>query len=489
MVRFERLDLEVIAYHETHTVHQYDWEVGFHCWMLPKGDYAVARCHVPENDIVDEHGQLLPELDWALQDLYIRIPDKVLRLASHCTAHQWLALEAMRHVPRFDSFLAQEIKGAGVNFILAVWELGEAKRLSDRTRATLNRRMMSEDRISLLRDLTGSEDVNRATLKLITKADDVDINAEFLHGIIGLSANSSARKATLALPRMSSWLLDGLVDVPPWLQLPALARIMEADHIGGYEIEEIITPVIRNCDEATQDRIVRSLSTAKTWDEVEDRLIRWQEKLEPDSRFPKPPIPGTDLLRPIRSIHELQKEGWQMCHCVGNITYVSQAMDGRSYFYRWIGEERATVELYPHFPTRRWKLCNALGCNNQTLKPETMAAIKAVLAKQLPPPPIDTYVAGAGFWLTLEERSNLRWNTQLDFRREPSPQGKEETIALYLPGGAKIGYLPKVEAAMLIQQSDQGKRFSIVIKNDERNGDTLSVSIMEEEAQAPDKAA
>lgn len=178
-----------------------------------------------------------------------------------------------------------------------------------------------------------------------------------------------------------------------------------------------------------------------------------------------------------------------MCHCVGNDTYVSQAMDGRSYFYKWLGEERATVELYPHFPTRRWKLCNALGHHNQALKPETLAAIMAVLSEQLLPPPIDTYVAGAGFWLTLEERSNLRWNTPLDYRREPSPQGKAQTIALYLPGGAKLGYLPKVEAAMLIEQLDQGRQFSIVIKNSERNGDTLSVSILEEGDQPVRRAA
>ncbi|MBF0269937.1 MAG: hypothetical protein HQL44_15235 [Alphaproteobacteria bacterium] len=489
MARYERLDLEVVIYDEAQTIHQCDWEVGFHCWILSKGDYAIAHSHVPDEDYFDEYGELLTSLDWALQDLFVRIPEKVCKLAARCIGHQWLALDAMRHVPGFDKFLAQEFTGPGINFILAVWELGEASRLSDAARTRLNNRMMREDRVSLLRDLMASEDFDRAALKLIMKADAVDIDAEFIQNMVGLAANPMARKAVLPLPWISAWHLYGLVSIPPWLLHPALARIMVNDNIGGIEGEEIISPEIRDCHEVMRERIVRSLSTAKNWDDVEERLFRWQEKLEPDSRFRKPPILGTALLRPIRSIHELQKEGQQMCHCVGNDTYVSQAMDGRSYFYRWLGEERATVELFPHFPTRRWKLCNALGHHNQALKPETLAAINAVLAEQLLPPPIDTYVAGAGFWLSLEERSNIRWNTQLEYRREPCPQGKSQTIALYLPGGAKLGYLPKVEAAMLIEQLDQGKASSIVIKNDERNGDNLSVSIVEEEASATCRAA
>ncbi|MBF0355974.1 MAG: hypothetical protein HQL43_12125 [Alphaproteobacteria bacterium] len=478
MVRIEEAPLEVIEHHESHTIRQGEWEVGFHCQIQPKGDYTVVRPNVPETSFLDEYGMPLPELDWALASLYIRIPERLRKLAAKIPDKQWLALDAMRHVSGFDRFLAQEIKGPGVNFILAVWELGGAVDLSDSARRKLNKRMMTEERVVLLRDLAGCDDIDKGVLRVIMRSKPEDIRTDFILSLTGLMTDPTARKAVLSLTEMTQCLVGELLELPPWMQHPVLAQIIARDCVEGYWVEELMTPEIRNCDENLRAQMMRSLTTAKNWNDVEERLYRWLEKLDPDRRFPRPPIPGNSHLRPIRSVHELQKEGRQMCHCVGNDNYVNQALDGRSYFYRWIGEEIATVELFFHFPTKRWMLCNALGHCNKSLKPETLDAIKAVLAEQLAPPPIDTYVAGAYFCPAGDGRAKLRSGDELELRREPNHPFSDRVVAIHLAGGAKIGYLPKVESLELADRMDRGERFLAVVKNAEQNGYELTVSIL-----------
>jgi len=60
-------------------------------------------------------------------------------------------------------------------------------------------------------------------------------------------------------------------------------------------------------------------------------------------KFPQPPLEGNGSIVPICSLEELYQEGREMRHCVGS--YADQVWQGRSFFYRVLKPERATLEV------------------------------------------------------------------------------------------------------------------------------------------------
>ncbi|MBZ0090286.1 MAG: PcfJ domain-containing protein, partial [Thermoanaerobaculia bacterium] len=60
--------------------------------------------------------------------------------------------------------------------------------------------------------------------------------------------------------------------------------------------------------------------------------------------FPGPPYPEEDWIAPIRTPAELIREAEEQHNCVA--AYIEDAREGRSYFYRVLSPERATLELY-----------------------------------------------------------------------------------------------------------------------------------------------
>jgi hypothetical protein len=59
--------------------------------------------------------------------------------------------------------------------------------------------------------------------------------------------------------------------------------------------------------------------------------------------FPPPPLPGNEVIQPLRSEEELVEEGRLMGHCVAS--YAAEVRSGRSYIYRVVSPERATLEI------------------------------------------------------------------------------------------------------------------------------------------------
>lgn len=65
--------------------------------------------------------------------------------------------------------------------------------------------------------------------------------------------------------------------------------------------------------------------------------------LADDEELPSVPISGNDHIIPIRSANELIQEGINMKHCLA--TYLDKVMDGKSFIYKVVFPERATLEL------------------------------------------------------------------------------------------------------------------------------------------------
>ena len=94
-----------------------------------------------------------------------------------------------------------------------------------------------------------------------------------------------------------------------------------------------------------------ALNRCLSFEQVKAIHDRWTEKLirsknlftQGGIQFPEPPIEGTNAIVPITSEYDLIAEGRLMHHCVAS--YVDAIEKGKSYIYRILHPERATLEL------------------------------------------------------------------------------------------------------------------------------------------------
>lgn len=99
---------------------------------------------------------------------------------------------------------------------------------------------------------------------------------------------------------------------------------------------------------------------------------RWTADLI--SCFPNPPIPGSEVIRPIRTPTELYREGHVQRHCVG--TYAERVAKGDLYIYQVLAPERATVAI-ARGPDGNWRISELRLSCNRAPSPATRAAVEA----------------------------------------------------------------------------------------------------------------
>ncbi len=65
------------------------------------------------------------------------------------------------------------------------------------------------------------------------------------------------------------------------------------------------------------------------------------------SDLPRPPVPGTSDIEPIRTGAELILEGLSQNNCIGS-AYKQPVITGRHYYYRVLAPERASLCIAKH---------------------------------------------------------------------------------------------------------------------------------------------
>ena len=103
-------------------------------------------------------------------------------------------------------------------------------------------------------------------------------------------------------------------------------------------------------------------------------------KLPISGFYPKPPIEATEWIQPILTRRALQNEGREMQHCVAS--YDDSVADGNCYIYRFLGEQRATIELKRF--NGIWYLGQILGKENSPATDETRQVVEAWFAQYQP---------------------------------------------------------------------------------------------------------
>ncbi len=113
--------------------------------------------------------------------------------------------------------------------------------------------------------------------------------------------------------------------------------------------------------------------------ELDETLKRWESGAVP-REFPCP-LPITDpalALTPLTSLVAIEREALDMQHCLNN--YATRIARHRDHFaFRLDAPERATVLIERRH--ERWRVVQARGRDNLTLRPDTVALLRAAVAR------------------------------------------------------------------------------------------------------------
>lgn len=430
-----------------------DWEAGLGRTLRAEGPYPLACADVPGHPLLDAQGLPLPNLEPAESAVLASVPDAIRRLAAPCGRFQWVALEAMRHVPDFTGFLRQEAEAAGYGFVVAGWALSGVRTRGRGDRLRLAARLTTEPRAELIADLAGLAAPDAAIVRLLERTPAEDVDYPLTIGLSRLCGVTAARRALLETPRLSGAAVRALLLLPEWLMTPAIARAAAA----GATPERLrwTTARLDELTAAERRRVLAAVKGAEDWPGVERRLNEVTCRILRERPFPPPPIPGDAMLQPIRSGDDLADEGHALRHCVAN--YEDEVRTGRRYYYRWLGTERATVEisLAEDF---RWRLTEALGPGNAELSDATWADLRRIVERQTEAQPLllETYVAGSMYYGAAEVWKRLAWGTPLRLKREPANPHDPLAIEVFTETGVKLGYLPRAVNRETAELMDRG---------------------------------
>jgi len=429
------------------------WDEHFGCWHAESDQHAF-RPVVPTACLFGCY-----ELELAFQRYADTIPARCAVLAGHFERHQWLALDAIRHVPGFADFLEQEVRTGGVGFVVACWELAHALDRPAYDRHQLAEDMMNWKRADLLARLTDTK-FAPAVARLLQRANSNFICPAFVEelrqailvggkaGVLG-QVRPIDENAVVFARLLPDWLCV------PWV-IDRLARSVEDwDEFNDRFPSELLDPPDR-----WRPGILRAIKAIPSHDcvGVWRALERCASRLAARLSFPLPPIPGDTRLRPICKPADLIREGKEMRHCAADfMRYVTK---GIFYCYQWHGEERATVSLSKDEVDGRWYIFKHLGCGNEPLSAQTVMAIREVVDVQLTEiqPGLTVHVVGAQD-CPPDVTAGLESGDEVTLRREPHNGFNPSAIAVYAKD-VRLGYVAWDRAESLAAKIDTGAMFA-----------------------------
>lgn len=320
-------------------------------WRREIGDLArkvryLARLPVldSERDIAERHLAALSRRRETLERALGALPPRVVAALSRLPFDQWPALRAIAHAPALVDLTYSN--PALFLTLLSPSTYGVARRLP---RPATLRRLAPLRQREILRwlGLPKEESLARTFAKVPVRG----LRRWTLRRLVALAGDAEARKRLSHLRRLADtalWLLDSPERRAATSQvlLAEVARERRRDRRLTFAMQFRETlRILAILDRRPPERGYQSMRQVErvhgdlSWEAtVRGKLFDGQ-----NDPFPGPPYPEEDWIAPIRTPAELIREAEEQHNCVA--AYIEDAREGRSYFYRVLSPERATLEL------------------------------------------------------------------------------------------------------------------------------------------------
>jgi len=251
-------------------------------------------------------------------------------MGKKCRAAGWV-LGMCNADPQFLVHLAEQPRGY-VHFLclirmaLAEWETGNGNAQDDA------RMLRAGDKRKLLKELFPS--CPPGIVNLLPKLPKKPLPKDAYQKLICALEDESVRKGLYRMKRIkkpSMFMLDEIAHFPEQFRSVAMRCVKDAD---GYAALWRTIRVIERFDlKVTEQELVCYDWQTTAPDGISDWLMKKISRLP----FPPPPWDGDDKIRPIRSLHELEKVAEKFRNLLTNSSrrryYVSRILAGYGYIY------------------------------------------------------------------------------------------------------------------------------------------------------------
>jgi hypothetical protein len=370
------------------------WDFLFGCWITPNKN-ARSKEIIPNWRLMNENGSWNDSdrcfgrrfrnidrnighnrsLKWrrheraAFMAFLSTIPRPIRTLVSPFRSYTWLLLDMIWQVPEFAKFLDQEIRQNSGQYIVSILAHSNAAWFARAKRYELAKRIMSEKRGDLLREISSISSPKRY-LKVVAKMGDQYVDA--LNYMELASVMESPTKARLISHENNpSWnIVNVLRKIPDELATHNLVGMAVRNRdLGSLKNLIDLLGVLRDAEKLS---IIGSLRSAKSPDAAKKLVDKWYLHILKIVTFPEAPLRPHKYLVPLDSSDAMQREAREMNNCVMDL--IDDVFNDFCFFYHWCGPEPATIRIWqdPEFGDGSWRLKDAAGVNNDELSDQSV---------------------------------------------------------------------------------------------------------------------
>jgi hypothetical protein len=303
-------------------------------------------------------------------------PAEVLQLVKGLPERQWHLMQLMAHCPGAIDLAATN---RGLAVALASSSAFHNPPVQRPLRAA---RALLRQRRQVIAGWLGLP-ATRSAVSVFARVRSDALTVERLLWLRRTLLEESPPKALLHLPVLTAPVLRILCDAD--LRRSASHSLLEEIALGPEsEQTKGAQHLLRDAIETARLAGLRSLPVIPNLAELgawHDELTRAMNRLHlqeiRDLVLPFPPTAGTETIVPLTTAEDLIDEGRAMHHCVAS--YARDVALGRTYVYRVLAPERATVSIVPTPGGAGWKIDQLKGVANAPVGHETRLAVTAWL--------------------------------------------------------------------------------------------------------------
>jgi len=221
--------------------------------------------------------------------------------------------------------------------------------------------------------------------KILSKISPESASVGILHCLRVVLRDAELSQALSHLPCVNAGVIallkDGNVRVCVTPKLLAEVAGAEREKYRGVTAGHIddIHLMLRNLDRPASTRRYHSVAeVVSQHDEMTREFAKHRLLSSFKVEFPRPPLPGTDAIVPLRAPWELHEEGQEQENCVGS--YTERVMEGKLYIYRVLRPQRATLSIERGFDGN-WEIGELLQSHNRPVSAETREAVESWLSQ------------------------------------------------------------------------------------------------------------